>query len=96
MGYALRRERFITRAAPWALAKEPAQRTALDRTLGVLVRLLARQAVLLGPALPVKADALWHALGGAGSVHDQRLERLSTLDPSGWRVHAAAPLFPRR
>jgi methionyl-tRNA synthetase len=87
---------FITRAAPWALAKEPRQRPALDRTLGVLVRLLVRQAVLLGPALPAKADALWQALGGPGSVHEQRLEGLSALDPTGWRVRAAAPLFPRR
>lgn len=87
---------FITRAAPWALAKEPLQRRALDRTLGVLVRLLARQAVLLGPTLPVKADELWQALGGPGSVHDQRLDGLRTLDPTGWRVSAAAPLFPRR
>jgi len=87
---------FITRAAPWTLATQPLQRAALDRTLGVLVGLLARQAVLLGPAIPVKADQLWHALGGPGSVHDQRLDGLAALDTSGWRVRAAAPLFPRR
>jgi methionyl-tRNA synthetase len=87
---------FITRTAPWALAKDPSRRSALDRTLGVLVRLLARQAVLLSPALPVKADALWHALGGLGSVHDQRIDGLSALDTAGWRVRATDPLFPRR
>lgn len=87
---------FVTRFAPWALAKDPARRVALDRTLGVLVRLLARQAVLLGPALPGKAEELWRALGGPGSVHDQRLDDLAALDPTGWTVRAVvAPLFPR-
>jgi methionyl-tRNA synthetase len=87
---------FVSRTAPWALARDAGRRAELDRTLGVLVRFLARTAVLLGPALPVKAEELWQTLGGPGSVHDQRLDALPTLDPAGWNVRAAAPLFPRR
>jgi methionyl-tRNA synthetase len=86
---------YVTQTAPWVLAKDPVQRPALDRSLYVLVRLLARQAVLLGPALPSKAEELWRTLGGGGSVHAQRLESLAALDPTGWTVRAAAPLFPR-
>jgi methionyl-tRNA synthetase len=61
----------------------------------VLVQLLARTAVLLGPALPTKAEELWRTLGGPGSVHDRRLDALPSLDTAGWRVRAATPLFPR-
>jgi methionyl-tRNA synthetase len=78
-----------------ARERAPEGPKALDRILGVLVRLLARTAVLLGPALPTKAAELWRTLGGPGSVHDQRLETLPSLDPAGWRVCKAAPLFPR-
>ena len=86
---------FVSRTAPWALARDATRRTELDRVLGVLVRLLARTAVLLGPALPTKAEGLWRTLGGPGSVHDQRLDAISTLETAGWSVCAAAPLFPR-
>ena len=71
------------------------RRAQLDRVLGVLVRLLARTAVLLGPVLPTKAEELWRTLGGPGSVLDQRLDALPTLDTAGWLVRKAAPLFPR-
>jgi methionyl-tRNA synthetase len=86
---------YVTRTAPWTLAKAPARARELHPILGTLVRLLARQAVLLGPAIPGKADALWRALGGPGSVHAQRLAGLAGLDPAGWRVSAGEPLFPR-
>jgi methionyl-tRNA synthetase len=86
---------FVSRTAPWTLARDATRRTELDRVLGVLVRLLARTAVLLDPALPSKAEELWLTLGGPGSVHDQRLDALSALDTTGWNVRAAAPLFPR-
>ncbi|HKG92056.1 MAG TPA: methionine--tRNA ligase [Gemmatimonadaceae bacterium] len=86
---------LISRTRPWELASDPARRGELERTLGVLVRLLARQAVLLAPVLPVKSEELWRTLGGPGSVHDQRLGGLDHLDPTGWRVTRGAPLFPR-
>jgi methionyl-tRNA synthetase len=86
---------YITHAAPWAIAKDAARRPELDRALHTLVQLLARQAVLLAPVLPGKADEIWRALGGPGSVHWQRLAQLSAVDPAGWRATKTAPLFPR-
>ena len=86
---------LITRIAPWTLTRDPANRPAFERTLATLVGVLARQAVLLSPIIPTKAEELWNSLGGPGSVHDLRLERLDALDPAGWRVVAGVPLFPR-
>jgi methionyl-tRNA synthetase len=86
---------FITRTAPWAFAKDTLKRAELDRTLALLVGLFARQAVLLSPVIPQKAEEIWQAVGGPGSVHDQRLATLASLDPSGWRVTKPAALFPR-
>jgi methionyl-tRNA synthetase len=85
----------VQATAPWALAKDPAQRDALAAVLGGLARQLARQAVLLAPFLPTKADALWAMLGGTGTVHDQRFAGLAALDVAGWRVAKGEPLFPR-
>ena len=86
---------FITRLAPWALAADPARRADFDRTISAAVTLLARQAVLLSPVIPVTAERLWRLLGGPGTVHDERLDRVASLDAAGWRVTRGAPLFPR-
>jgi methionyl-tRNA synthetase len=80
---------------PWALAKDPAARQALDDVLASLMRQLVRQAILVAPFMPEKAELLWTALGGTGSVHDRRFAELATIDPTGWRVSKGAALFPR-
>jgi methionyl-tRNA synthetase len=86
---------YVDRQAPWKLAKDPAHKTELDRTLTTLVRRLARQGAALAPFMPRKADDLWRALGAPGSVHDFRWSDVSRLDPAGWRVTKGEPLFPR-
>ena len=86
---------FVQASAPWALAKEPAKRPALEAVLVSLVRQLARQAVLVAPFMPGKAEELWRQLGGPGSVLEQRLAGLSSLDPAGWTVGKGPSLFPR-
>jgi methionyl-tRNA synthetase len=85
----------VSRLAPWRLAGEPAGQASFDATVWHLVRALARQAVLLAPVLPAKADELWQTLGGPGSVHDQRIPDLGTVDPTGWRVVPGLVLFRR-
>jgi methionyl-tRNA synthetase len=82
---------------PWALAKagDDDSRRTLDHVLASLMRQLARQAVCVAPFLPEKSQQLWEALGGAGSVHEQRHADLAALEPSGWRVTKGAALFPR-
>ena len=86
---------LVTRVAPWQLARDPGDRASFNESLWWLVRVLARQAVLLSPVLPEKADELWRTLGGPACVHDQRLDALGSLDPAGWPIAAGRALFPR-
>jgi methionyl-tRNA synthetase len=87
---------YVDRQAPWRLAKDPAKRDELERTLATLVRQLARQAVLVSPFMPGKAEELWSQLGAPDRAADQRLDALGRIDPSGWRVQKGAPLFPKQ
>jgi methionyl-tRNA synthetase len=80
---------------PWALAKSPEKRGALEATLAALVRSLARQAVMLFPFVPTKAQTLWERLGAPGRIEDQRFDSLLKLDATGWRVRKGDPLFPK-
>ncbi len=86
---------YVDRQAPWKLAKDPAQRVALEETMAALVRHLARHAVLLSPFMPTKCQELWQQLGAPGPVLAQRADRLLALDVSGWRVSKGASLFPK-
>lgn len=85
----------IQDAKPWVLAKDPAQRPELERVLAALMRQLARQAVYLAPVMPTKAQQLWEALGGPGSVHETTFEQAELLDCAGWHVAKGEGLFPR-
>jgi len=86
---------LVTRVAPWTLAHDPADRPSLDVSLRAVVQVLARQAVLLSPVLPTKAEELWTTLGGPGSVHERRLGELDSVDSTGWQVTPGGVLFPR-
>ncbi|MEW5918196.1 MAG: methionine--tRNA ligase [Gemmatimonadota bacterium] len=86
---------YVDRQAPWKLAKDPAQRSELETTLGALVRQLARHCVLLAPYIPGKAATLWQQLGGSGEVHAQRFAGLDALNVTGWKVTKGEPLFPK-
>jgi methionyl-tRNA synthetase len=88
---------YVQSAQPWALAKagDEASRRRLEGVLASLVRQLARQAVLLSPFMPEKAQALWEQLGGPGVVSEQRFGGLAALDPTGWGVKKGEGLFPR-
>ncbi len=87
---------YVDQKAPWKLAKDKSLGAELDATLATLVRQLARQAICLCPFIPEKSQELWSALGGPGSVSDQRFAALRALDVTGWRVKKAPPLFPKR
>jgi methionyl-tRNA synthetase len=91
----VRGNEYVDRQAPWKLAKDPAQRTALETTLASLIRQLARHAVLVAPFMPNKAQELWTQLGAPGVVSDQRFDRLAALDATGWRVRKGESLFPK-
>jgi len=88
---------YVQASQPWALAKgaDDESRRKLDTVLASLVRRLARQAVLLAPFMPVKAQALWEQLGAPGQVADQHFSGLDSLDVTGWKVTKGDALFPR-
>jgi methionyl-tRNA synthetase len=67
----------------------------LDQVLASLARQLARQAAAVAPFMPAKAEELWSQLGGPGSVADARIQLLNDIDPTGWTVKRAGPLFPK-
>ena len=90
-----RANEYTQATAPWQLAKDPARRVELDQCLASLIRRLARQAVLLSPFMPDKAEALWTQLGAPASVHAQRYDALEQLDAVGWHVAKGDGLFPR-
>ena len=90
-----RANEYVDRQAPWKLAKDPAQRSALEETLATLVRQLARQAVLVSPFMPERAAALWNQLGGPGSVAETPWSVVAAPEPGGWRVNKGSPLFPK-
>ena len=86
---------YVDRQAPWKLAKDPANRAALESTLATLIRQLARQAAYLFPFMPNKSEELWKALGAPGSVSAMRFDRLAKLDPTGWKIQKGLLLFPK-
>ncbi len=86
---------FVQRSQPWTLAKDPAKRDELAATLATVIRSLARQALLLAPFIPGKAQELWQSLGGPGKISGCRMDTLAALDVAGWRVTKGDPLFPK-
>jgi methionyl-tRNA synthetase len=90
-----RANEYTQASAPWTVAKDVTRSAELDVILASLIRRLARQAVLLAPFMPTKADELWKQLGGTGSVHAQRYHALENISVTGWRVAKGEGLFPR-
>ena len=90
-----RANEYTQASAPWTLAKDPAQRAALEQCLSSLLRRLAKQAVLLAPFMPRKAQAMWEQIGGPGAVAAQRFSGVHALDAAGWHVKKGDALFPR-
>ena len=86
---------YVDRRAPWKLAKDPARRAELEETLAALVRQLVRQALLVSPFMPAKAQELWTLLGAPGRVDAVTWDAAAASDPSMWRVRKGAPLFPK-
>lgn len=89
---------YVQQTAPWALAKQ-GKEAELDLALCSLGRCLVRLAVLTGPFMPGKAQALWEALGQPGEVsgaawtaaEDPQTDGLSTRKPDGLFPKPAVP-----
>ena len=91
---------YLTEQEPWALAKDPDQAGRLDAVLYAAADSLRALAVLLSPYMPLATEKLWRALGlkgVLGPVEEQNIARAGDAQgiPSGTRVEALEPLFPR-
>ena len=91
---------YVTEQEPWALAKDPDNKTKLNEVLYNTAESLRALAVLLNPVMPNTCEILWSNLGAKESLGDiskQNLEHVAkwgTL-PEGSKVNKGAPLFPR-
>jgi methionyl-tRNA synthetase len=91
---ASRANRYVEETAPWKLAKERKD-AELDSVLANLVRTVARLAVLAGPFLPTKAQAVWGVLGAPRPLAAVTFGDLATLLVAGQRVAKPPPLSPK-
>ncbi|MGB9605424.1 MAG: methionine--tRNA ligase, partial [Bryobacteraceae bacterium] len=91
-------DKFLVERAPWTLARsqQAGAQEQLAETLYAAAEILRIAAVLLAPALPSSASALWRQLGMPGELEQQRFEDLAwgQLAP-GQRIGEVQPLFPR-
>ncbi len=88
---------YVEEVAPWALAKEPAQRRRLEIALYMLADSLRLLALMTSPMIPRAAQELWRRLGLEGRVEDRTF-----VDEGGWgrlgagtTVETGEALFPR-
>ena len=81
-------------AEPWKLDPGP----EVDRVLGDALEVLRVVALLVAPAMPATARAMWQRLGLPGSPEDQRLPDAAAWGSAGGgrAVVKGEPLFPRR
>jgi methionyl-tRNA synthetase len=85
---------------PWALAKDPAQREALDGLLYWLAESLRIIAILISPVLPGAAHRIFDQLNWQPELSGKE-ERFSLADaewgrlPDGHLLGKPVPLFPR-
>ena len=89
--------RYIDEQAPWALARDPAQRRQLDTVLYNQVESLRIVALLLFPFMPHTAASMWHQLGIQGDIATQRLARATVWGGTrpGTSIQPGEQLFPR-
>ncbi len=84
---------YIVATAPWTLAKN-GDEAKLDAALAALARCLLRLSVMASPFMPAKAQALWSALGQAGTPETAWRLALQP-DLAGVRVAKPDNLFPK-
>jgi len=85
---------YVTEQEPWVLAKDPEKAERLDQVLATLAHGVGTLAVLYSPVMPQATAKLWAALGEAGDLLDQRVDRAWDR-PGGGTVGSLEPLFPR-
>ena len=91
-----RANKYIDETAPWALAKDPAQKQELANVLYNLAEALRVIGVLISPFMPETAARIWKqlALKGFGSVQLADIEPWGGI-PKGHKIGVPEQLFPR-
>ena len=91
---------YVTEQAPWVLAKDSANKVALDKVLYNTADSLRALAVLLHPVMPATTQTLWESLGAQETLGDIGLQKINEVSlwgqlPTGSKVTKGAVLFPR-
>jgi methionyl-tRNA synthetase len=91
---------YVTEKEPWILAKDPANKAALEEVLYNTAESLRALAVLLHPVMPATTEILWESLGAnatIGSLADQLISKVAQWGqlPEGTLVTKTPVLFPR-
>jgi methionyl-tRNA synthetase len=89
--------RYVDEQAPWALARDPAQRRQLDTVLYNQVESLRIIALLLFPFMPHTAASMWRQLGIQDEIATQHLATAMVwggIRP-GTPIQPGVQLFPR-
>ncbi len=87
---------YLAERAPWTLARDPAQASALDEVLFTAAESLRLAAVLLGPVMPSSAEAVLARLGEHAPPAARRLATEGAWRVQGTRsVTAGDALWPR-
>jgi methionyl-tRNA synthetase len=89
--------RYVDEQAPWALARDPAQRRRLDTVLYNQIESLRIIALLIFPFMPHTAASIWRQLGIGQEIAQQRLATAMAWGgmPPGTQIRPGAQLFPR-
>ena len=91
---------YVTEKEPWILAKDPANKAALEEVLYNTAESLRALAVLLHPVMPATTESLWDSLGANSSIGPLAVQKISDVAkwgqlPEGTTVTKAPVLFPR-
>ena len=91
---------YVTEKEPWILAKDAANKAALEEVLYNTAESLRALAVLLHPVMPATTEILWESLGAnatIGSLADQQISKVAQWGqlPEGTIVTKTPVLFPR-
>ena len=100
MDYCKKVNGYVTEKEPWILAKDPANKAALEEVLYNTAESLRALAVLLHPVMPATTEILWESLGAnatIGSLADQQISKVAQWGqlPEGTIVTKTPVLFPR-
>jgi methionyl-tRNA synthetase len=91
---------YVTEKEPWILAKNPANKVALEEVLYNTAESLRALAILFYPVMPATAEILWDSLGAnlkIGAIGKQKISEVANWGqlPEGTLVTKTPVLFPR-